>query len=184
MPTTRPGRRPALAAAGAVAAAVTLLLGACGDARDGVTTSPGAPATGGSVTPTPEPSTTPSTTPSAEPSSPAGGPATGATDLTIVLDDGSGATRTWRLTCDPAGGTHPDAAAACKALAEHGATALPPVPKDRMCTQIYGGPEKATVKGTWNGKAVNSAFSKTNGCEISRWKSLSGLLPAAGGPNS
>ena len=177
MPTTRPGRRPVLAAAGAVAAAMTLLLGACGDAQDGVTTSPGAPATGGSVTSSPEPSTTPS--------SPSGSdPATGATDLTIVLDDGSGSTRTWRLTCDPAGGTHPDAAAACKALADHGATALPPVPKDRMCTQIYGGPEKATVKGTWNGKAVNSAFSKTNGCEISRWKSLSGLLPATGGPNS
>jgi len=181
MPTTRRGRRPALAAAGALAAAATLLLGACGDGQGGAATSPGAPATGGSVTPSPEPSTTPS---EQSPAPSTTDRATGATDLTIVLDDGSGSTRTWRLTCDPAGGTHPDAAAACKALEDHGATALPPVPKDRMCTQIYGGPEKATVKGTWRGKPVNSAFSKTNGCEISRWKSMAGLLPATGGPNS
>ena len=123
MPTTRRGRRPALAAAGALAASVTLLLGACGDAEGGATTSPGAPATGGSVTPSPDPSTTPS---EQSPTPSGTDRATGATDLTIVLDDGSGSTRTWSLTCDPVGGTHPDPAAACQALDAHGATALPP----------------------------------------------------------
>ena len=161
-------RRPAVAVAGVLAAAATVLA-ACGEGGDGVTTSPGGPGTGGSVTPT-EPSAT--------------GASAGTTDLTIVLDDGGGATHTWRLTCDPPGGDHPTPDAACAALAAHGETALPPVPKDRMCTQIYGGPEKATVTGTWRGKQVDSTFSKTNGCEISRWKSMAGLLPATGGPNS
>jgi hypothetical protein len=180
MSTTRRGRRP-LARAGALAAAATLLLAACGNGEDGVSTSPGAPAPGGSVTSTPDPSATRSPAPSATDGTP---DATGRTELTIVLDDGSGTSRTWRLTCDPAGGDHPDPAAACKALAEHGETALPPVPKDRMCTQIFGGPEKATVTGTWRGKPVNASFSKNNGCEISRWRSLNGLLPAIGGPGS
>ena len=183
MPTTRPVRRPTLVAAGALAAMATLLMGACGDGQDDVTTSPGAPGTGGSVTSSPDPSTSPSATTPATPATSAPA-ASGETDLTVVVDDGSGNKQTWRLTCDPPGGDHPDPAAACTALATNGESALPPVPKDRMCTQIYGGPEKATVKGTWNGKPVNATFSKTNGCEVGRWQALAGLLPAAGGPNS
>jgi hypothetical protein len=53
-----------------------------------------------------------------------------------------------------------------------------------MCTQIYGGPERATVTGTFRGERVSSTFSKTNGCEIGRWKALTGLLPATGGAGS
>jgi hypothetical protein len=186
MSMTRRGRRPVRTGAGTLALAVTLLVAACGDGEDPVATSPGTPSTGGSVTSTPEPSTTPpEQTPA--PSGTGGGgsdDAAGGTRLTIVLDDGSGAARTWRLTCDPAGGDHPDPAAACAALAANGAAALPPVPKDRMCTQIYGGPDTATVTGTWNGQKVSATFKKTNGCEINRWKALEGLLPATGGAGS
>ncbi len=96
-----------------------------------------------------------------------------------MIDDGSGSITTWRLSCDPPGGTHPDPAAACRALDEHGASALPPVPKDRMCTQIYGGAQKATVRGTWRGEQVFARLSLVNGCEIGRWKALQGLLPPA-----
>lgn len=99
------------------------------------------------------------------------------TRLTIVFDDGSGATSTWQLTCDPVGGNHPQPEAACAALQRSASTALPPVPKDRACTQIYGGPQKATITGTWQGRAVNSHFSRVNGCEIARWDALAGLLP-------
>jgi hypothetical protein len=106
------------------------------------------------------------------------------TDLTIVSDDGKGKTETWTLTCDPAGGTHPDPAAACAALEAKGKTALPPVPKDMMCTQQFGGPQTAKITGTWKGEPVNATFSRTNGCEISRWKALTGLLPDAGGPGA
>lgn len=103
------------------------------------------------------------------------------TNLTVVFDDGAGKTDSWTLTCDPAGGTHPHAATACAALTANGKTALPPVAKGMMCTQIFGGAQRAKVTGTWNGGQVNAALSRTNGCEISRWKALEGLLPATGG---
>ncbi|MFN0281631.1 MAG: SSI family serine proteinase inhibitor [Kineosporiaceae bacterium] len=109
---------------------------------------------------------------------PATSPAPGPTDLTVVAGDGSGTSTTWRLTCDPPGGDHPDAEAACAALAAHGATALPPVPKDQVCTMVYGGPQTATVTGTWRGERISASFSRTNGCEISRWESLAALLPS------
>ena len=104
----------------------------------------------------------------------------GDTDLTIVINDGSGSTKTWRLTCNPAGGTHPDPPAACQALEANGAAALPPVPKDKACTQIYGGPETATISGTWKGQRVMSTFARNDGCQISRWKLMAGLLPRGG----
>lgn len=107
-------------------------------------------------------------------------PSPGAAELTIVVDDGTGQQTTWTLTCDPVGGTHPDPAAACAALTAHGATALPPKRKDVACTEVYGGPQKATIRGTWQGKPVRSSFSRTDGCEISRWDQLKGLLPPSG----
>jgi hypothetical protein len=97
--------------------------------------------------------------------------------LAIAYDDGAGTVQEWTLTCDPPAGSHPDPEAACRALAEHGATALPPVPDDQPCTMIYGGPQTARVTGSWNGAAVDSTLSRTNGCEIARWRALRGLLP-------
>jgi Subtilisin inhibitor-like len=122
-------------------------------------------------------------TPAVPPAAPASptpspSPAGPTTELTIVVDLGQGGTpTTWRLTCDPAGGSHPDPVGACQALEVNGASALPPVPKDRACTMIYGGPERATVTGTWNGRDVASTFSRTNGCEINRWGQMVPLLP-------
>jgi subtilisin inhibitor-like len=102
------------------------------------------------------------------------------TELTIVIEDAVGRKRTWTLTCDPAGGTHPNPAEACAALAANGEAALPPKRKDVACTQVYGGPERATISGTWQGRRVRSSFSRTDGCEIRRWDLLRGLLPPAG----
>jgi Subtilisin inhibitor-like len=102
------------------------------------------------------------------------------TELTIVVDDGTGRKRTWTLTCDPVGGTHPNSAEACAALAANGEDALPPKRKDVACTQVYGGPQRATISGTWRGRQVRSSFSRTDGCEIRRWDLLRGLLPSAG----
>jgi len=55
-----------------------------------------------------------------------------------------------------------------------------PVPAGQACTMIYGGPEKATVKGTLNGVPVDGTFTRANGCEIARWDTLVQLkiLPA------
>ncbi|MEQ7006545.1 SSI family serine proteinase inhibitor [Actinopolymorpha sp. B17G11] len=85
--------------------------------------------------------------------------------------------RTWELTEDPPGGTHPrpDAAISAIEAAKH---PFAPVPADAMCTQIYGGPARATVEGTWRGQRVSASYDKRNGCEIARWKALSAVLDA------
>lgn len=96
-----------------------------------------------------------------------------------MVDDGTGTTTTWTLTCDPPGGDHPDPTAACEALKSHH-TALKPIPKDRVCAQVYGGPEKATITGRWRGEDVFSVLSRTDSCQTARWDALVGLLPTGG----
>jgi hypothetical protein len=102
------------------------------------------------------------------------------TRLTItVRASQTSAPKTWTLTCDPAGGTLPKADQACAALATaaaKGQDPFAPTPKDQMCTQIYGGPETATVTGTWNGKKIDATFNRKNGCEIKRWGTLALLF--------
>ncbi len=109
-------------------------------------------------------------------------PTSGPTKLTITVRSSEKAkpvTRT--LTCDPAGGSVPRAEAACAALAKV-AIAKPdpfaPTPKGQMCTQIFGGPQVATVKGTWKGRDVDATFSRKNGCEVKRWNDLTVLMGA------
>jgi len=110
----------------------------------------------------------------------AGVPSGGDSKLTIVYNDGNGKTSTWQLSCTPTGGNHPDPTGACAALTEHAASALPKVSAGRMCTQVYGGPQTAVLTGSWLGEPVDSRLSRNNGCEISRWNALVGLLPRVG----
>jgi hypothetical protein len=57
-------------------------------------------------------------------------------------------------------------------------SAFAQVPQDAICTQIYGGPQKAVVKGTIGSQRIWASFRRRNGCEISRWASFSPwLLP-------
>ena len=89
-----------------------------------------------------------------------------------------GADEAWTLHCPP-GGTLPDAAEACRKLGQiHDPFA--PVPEGTACTQIYGGPEIADVSGTFNGKPVDTQFSRGNGCELERWKQVGFLFPGVG----
>lgn len=158
-----------------VAATLLLLLGACATTSE----DPGGATTSSPAVEEPSPDGSPGSptpTPSAEP------PAAIGADLTIALDEtGSGTTRTMTLTCDPTGGDHPDADAACAALAAAGPPAFDAPPRDEMCTQQYGGPQVATVEGTVAGAPVSARFSRTDGCEISRWDALAPLLGSAGG---
>jgi hypothetical protein len=130
--------------------------------------------------PTPGDTTMPVTPSSPTPSPQSTPTEAGDTDLTIVVNDGSGSAVTWRLTCHPPGGTHPNPEAACRVLEANGTAALPPVPNDKACTQIYGGPETADISGTWQGKPIKSKFARNDGCQISRWKLMEGLLPPGG----
>jgi hypothetical protein len=117
----------------------------------------------------------------AEPPPGSGATAGGTTELTVVVRDAPGrGNRTYTLVCDPAGGDHPDPDAACRSLSElkH---PFAPVPPDAMCTQIYGGPQTATVTGTFRAEPVNAEFNRTDGCEIARWDMHAALLVEAGG---
>lgn len=136
----------------ALAAALALLVAGCGEAEDG-----GAPAQPGA-----------------------------GIDLTLRFDDGAGATATSRLRCStgeqraggPLDGRAP-AAALC-GQARRLATLLTVAPaKDRICTEIFGGPQTIAVSGTLDGDAVERAFSRRNGCEIADYDTLLGGLPVA-----
>ncbi len=137
----------------AVLAALATVLGGCA--------APDAP--GGSAQPPPTPSPTPA-----------------ATVLTITTAPSQGArVRTWTLTCQPPAGSHPKAQAACAFVGGAEASLLAPVPANQACTQIFGGSQIATVKGTWRGTPVDARLARTNGCEISRWDKVKALVGEA-----
>ncbi|MFI5758154.1 SSI family serine proteinase inhibitor [Streptomyces sp. NPDC051569] len=88
----------------------------------------------------------------------------------------------FKLKCGPVGGTHPQAKGACDRLAElakDGKDPFAPVPKNAMCTMLYGGAATARITGMWRGHAIDATFNRTNGCEISRWRTLEPVLPSA-----
>jgi hypothetical protein len=108
---------------------------------------------------------------------PSGDPGTKLT-VTYRADDKS-APVVMQLTCDPTGGDHPRGAEACERLAADEKDGTDPFAKpapDEICTFMYGGPQTATVVGTWNGEGVDAKFSRANGCEISRWDAIEPVL--------
>jgi len=104
-----------------------------------------------------------------------GGPVT---ELTVRVDpDGKGpdAARQASVRC----GDAPEGRA-CAAAADLRPRDLAPVRGDVACAELFGGPQTATVSGTLNRRAVDARFSRTNACEIARWKKVAPLLEAAG----
>ena len=75
----------------------------------------------------------------------------------------------------------PRPAVACRRLAAGGPKLFAPLPPNVVCTQIYGGPQKARVVGTVAGRRVRATFTRTDGCQISRWQALSPWLLPPGG---
>ncbi len=183
--TTTRNNRSALALGSAVLVAAALSGCAGEDEPRTVPAGPGAgsdaPVTSSPASPSPSPS--PETSSTESPTSASPTTATGldpagplAADLTVSVDDGSGTPSTWTLTCEPVGGEVPDPEQACTELGTVGPSVFAPPPKDQMCTQVFGGPEVATVTGTFAGEPVSASFSRTDGCEIARWESVSSLL--------
>jgi Subtilisin inhibitor-like len=107
-----------------------------------------------------------------------------AVSLVITLTARPGAKPvTWTLQCDPTGGTHPDAAAACSALAK-AKSPFAPTPKGMMCPMIVSKPATAKVVGTWHDINVNAVFSQGNGCQTSRWDKIGPVFGATAGASS
>jgi Subtilisin inhibitor-like len=90
-------------------------------------------------------------------------------DIKVTGKPGAPATH-WTLQCDPAGGTHPDPAAACATLLKTN-NPFAPAQKGVDCPMIMVGSKTATVKGTYFGKHVDRTF-VDGGCDLPSWAKL------------
>ena len=101
-------------------------------------------------------------------SSPAAAPKA---SLTITVLNGPDKKLThWTLQCDPAGGTHPDAARACAALMAL-KNPFAPVRTGQDCPMILASARRATFTGTWFGAKVDRTI-VDGGCDLTSWTRL------------
>jgi hypothetical protein len=87
------------------------------------------------------------------------------------------AARVWTLRCNPVGGTLPRAGTACRRLAAFSGNPFAATRPGSVCTQIYGGPQVARVRGSFHGRRVSATFTRRDGCAIHRWDRVSFLFP-------
>lgn len=85
--------------------------------------------------------------------------------LTVAVPDGSA--ESVRLTCQPPGGTHPNATRACAELlaAQGDFNDLPGNQEPGFCTMEYR-PVIAVAEGTWRGKPVSWEAEFGNDCTL------------------
>jgi hypothetical protein len=93
------------------------------------------------------------------------------TQLTVTVwpEGRDGPVRERRVECP--------GAAVCRGLT---ARLLTPVPRNKACTAIYGGPSVARVSGTVRGEPVDELFGLEDGCQIARWERNRALLGPPG----
>lgn len=80
------------------------------------------------------------------------------------------------------GGATVDGEQACGALSEQDVRIrlIDGAPVDQVCTEIYGGPDVATIDGTLDGEPVSTTVDRSNGCGIDDWdRLLVDVLPSA-----
>ena len=103
--------------------------------------------------------------------------AQGQVAITVTLDPdgpaGSEEEMTQDVNCDDESSDP-----ACLAAADLEASDFDPPPADQACTEIFGGPDVATIQGEINGDAVDAELSRSNGCEIERFDAAVALLQA------
>ncbi len=116
------------------------------------------------------------------------GPGFVGADLTITIEHPDADTVDYRVTCADGTATIEglddlSAEAACVRLSipeVQDRLITPPLPGDRVCTEIYGGPDTAHIRGTLDGQPVDTVIDRTNGCGISDWDTLlADVLPPA-----
>ena len=100
--------------------------------------------------------------------------------ITAWPDGRDAVSRRWTLRCAPAAGTLPRAGEACRRLARM-ERPFAPIPDGTACTQIFGGPQEALVRGTYRGRKVWARFDRRDGCRIARWNRHSFLFPISVG---
>jgi hypothetical protein len=101
--------------------------------------------------------------------------------LTVTYSNGAGGRRVAHLRCGRRaradGYLHPVRVRACRHARRNAAFLAARAPGDRQCTQIYGGPQTALVKGTIGSRRVSRRFTRRDGCEIADWDRAGPLLP-------
>jgi hypothetical protein len=101
--------------------------------------------------------------------------------LTIRFDRGARVPLRGTLSCRPsakrATGIARPAARSCSRVRRIAGLLTSKPREDRICTLIYGGPQKVRVTGRIGGKRVNRRFDRTNGCEIVDYDRLASALP-------
>lgn len=108
-------------------------------------------------------------------------------EITVVLDGGEFNGGSYTLSCRPdAPQIVPvvdgiDPGTACQRLQDESVSdwlVNGPDP-DQVCTEVYGGPQRATITGTIEDRPVQTEVDRTNGCGIDTWdRLLAGVLPA------
>jgi hypothetical protein len=114
----------------------------------------------------------------------------GAVNLRVTADTGPGTkTRHATLTCDAQGPRATgflrgrDAGRLCRrAYALERFLGRAP-DRDRVCTEVYGGPSRALVRGNVRGTTVRRRFERTDGCGIADWERAKLLLPKPAAPS-
>jgi hypothetical protein len=89
------------------------------------------------------------------------------TFLWLLTADNNGSVRFANLTCDPAGGSHPEAGAACRdlAAARGDFTKLPGEGPGIACPDVYA-PVTVVAFGVWRGASVSYNAEYGNACEL------------------
>jgi hypothetical protein len=103
--------------------------------------------------------------------------------LTVRYSDGAGADHIAHLRCAKAktraDGFLRDAGArtACRRARAIAAFLDRAPDKGRICTEIYGGPQRGRISGTIGARRVDRRFKRTDGCAIGDWQYSVPLLP-------
>ncbi len=101
--------------------------------------------------------------------------AEGDSSLAITLDpdgpDGPQDEMSKELDCED-GSKDP----ACQVVREVKVGDLDPVSPDTACTELFGGPDTASLEGTIEGEDVDVELTRSNGCEIERFEAALPLL--------
>lgn len=102
--------------------------------------------------------------------------------LEIRYDDGASTRRSASLTCRASGNRatgylrRRDVRRLCRVARElRGFLANPP--QHEMCTEQWGGPDRARVTGRIGGDAIDRRLARNDGCEIDDWSRAQPLLP-------
>lgn len=66
---------------------------------------------------------------------------------------------------------------ACAVLGDR--TVLEGPPPRTPCSQLYGGPQTATLRGQVDGRRIDVALNRSDGCQIARWRLAQPLLKLA-----